>query len=321
MTQEPPPWGQQPQYPPVTPQPPFQQQSPVPQYPAYGGQGYGQQLPPGPPVPPQPRSPKPLYKRAWFLIAAGVVALIVVLGVVGAATGSGDKKKGADKKTAAPATTSAQETTATTSSAAPTTSAPPTPTPTPTQPTTTAPPPSFAQQDYSGSGDQIVTLAPLSSPGVPVLAINYSGARNFVVQTLDASGSTQALLVNAIGAFSGRVLVTGDWPAALQVQSSGDWTVSAVDLTTQAPWDPASGPATGTGDDVIYVQPGAVTGLFAATFTHDGQRNFVVKAYATDGQPHLLINDIGAYTGQVLLPSGTLVITITADGNWTGTPS
>jgi hypothetical protein len=47
-----------------------------------------------------------------------------------------------------------------------------------------------------------------------------------------------------------------------------------------------------------------------------GSSNFAVHAYSDSGAD-LLINEIGKYGGEVLLPSGTLVVEINADGAWT----
>lgn len=74
----------------------------------------------------------------------------------------------------------------------------------------------------------------------------------------------------------------------------------------------------GHGDDVISnISVGS--NIYRVHFTHSGQRNFIVKSYATDDSD-LLINEIGNYDGYVLL-SGTspFAFEITADGYWTYT--
>jgi hypothetical protein len=42
-------------------------------------------------------------------------------------------------------------------------------------------------------------------------------------------------------------------------------------------------------------------------------------AYTADDRS-LLVNEIGKYKGEVLLPDGTVLVTFEADGAWTGTP-
>jgi hypothetical protein len=61
--------------------------------------------------------------------------------------------------------------------------------------------------------------------------------------------------------------------------------------------------------------PGSAEGFVTAKVTHRGSSNFVVRAYG-DSQ-ELLINEIGKYSGEILIPSGTLALEIEADGPWT----
>lgn len=57
-----------------------------------------------------------------------------------------------------------------------------------------------------------------------------------------------------------------------------------------------------------------------ATFTHDGTRNFIVRAHPDSGSPDLLVNKIGAYSGSRLLASTSpVMLDIKADGRWTAT--
>ena len=43
-------------------------------------------------------------------------------------------------------------------------------------------------------------------------------------------------------------------------------------------------------------------------------------AYTADGNRELLVNEIGNYAGEVFVPEGTILLTVEADGAWTGTP-
>ena len=56
----------------------------------------------------------------------------------------------------------------------------------------------------------------------------------------------------------------------------------------------------------------------AATLSHDGDSNFAIWAWGVAGRD-LLVNEIGAYDGTVLVESGLSIWDITADGNWTVT--
>lgn len=58
----------------------------------------------------------------------------------------------------------------------------------------------------------------------------------------------------------------------------------------------------------------------AVAFTHDGQRNFIVRAYTDAPRPDLLVNKIGPYAGVRLLAApGPVSLEVEADGAWTAT--
>ena len=70
-----------------------------------------------------------------------------------------------------------------------------------------------------------------------------------------------------------------------------------------------------------------ISGLIAspsntvATFTHDGSSNFIVRAHRPgEKYADLLVNTIGAYSGQVIVKGkkkSMTYIEVRADGNWT----
>ena len=79
----------------------------------------------------------------------------------------------------------------------------------------------------------------------------------------------------------------------------------------------------GRGDDVITAA--ADNGLHTWHITHDGRSNFAVIAYDQCGGRYGLVNEIGSYSGNVLvrvgngileLCSGEITVEIIADGNW-----
>jgi hypothetical protein len=75
----------------------------------------------------------------------------------------------------------------------------------------------------------------------------------------------------------------------------------------------------GSGQQVTpeFSLPAAFTRV---SFTHQGQRNFIVKAYKAGGREELLANAIGDYTGAALLqgaPGERLLLEVQADGAWT----
>jgi hypothetical protein len=248
---------------------------------------------------PAPGQKKPLVKQWWFWVA--VVVVLALIGGVAGQNGSDDGQAGA-RSTAAPTTTQEQAT-------------PPPASPSAAPPTTTtpeAPAPGAPPEQYSGAGASVVTL---SATDPRILTISHNGGSNFVVYSVDAQGQDIDLLVNEIGSYSGVLplnFMDGAEAAALKIEADGQWNVTSAPLSSAPSWD-GNAPFSAEGAAVVWVA-GAAEGLTPVTLTHQGESNFVAIGYG-DGQS-LLVNEIGAYTGETLLPAGTLVLTVEADGPW-----
>lgn len=167
----------------------------------------------------------------------------------------------------------------------------------------------FEPITQQGTGDSIIEL-----PGsVGMVTATHNGARNFVIQVLDANNeSTGDLLVNTIGAYSGQtafgINAFGDG-ARVQITADGAWDLTIAPLAAAPELAPA-----GSGDAVFLYDGDA--GALAAS--HAGERNFVViEETAGMFSMGLLVNTIGAYSGTVPLSAGPSVITVQADGDWT----
>ncbi len=138
------------------------------------------------------------------------------------------------------------------------------------------------------------------------LYARYDGSSNFAI-VAHKGGERVGLLVNVIGAYDGVTLLeAGD---QLEVTGQGAWHIElrpllGVPLLKDTP--------SGHGDQVVFY-PGPAGKL---TATHSGKSNFAVTIYASKGR-HLLVNDIGAYSGTVVLPAGPGFLVIEADGDWT----
>ncbi len=189
---------------------------------------------------------------------------------------------------------------------------------TPPTATATAEIASFKPIKLSGRGSKVAKFSiPEDAPAIAT--ITNKGASNFAVESIATDGSTNDLLVNEIGNFSGTVLFdesVGQHSVAFKVTSSGTWTITIKPVTAARVWNPAT-KLTGKGDDVVQLQP-AASGLMTLTISHAGASNFAVIAYGPGGS-ELLVNEIGRYSGQVLLPDGALLLSVEADGSWTGT--
>lgn len=174
-------------------------------------------------------------------------------------------------------------------------------------PKSVAPAPVPKEIKYTGRGDKILTITKPDSNGIGYAAITHKGSSNFVVETV---GSEQ-LLVNEIGKYSGRILfdmAEGEDTKRLKITANGSWTVTALPMEKLRRFKDK---ISGEGDDVIvYVGDGGV-----ADIKHTGESNFAVQTYNGDGR-ELLVNEIGSYSGEQLLPADGAIVEITADGDW-----
>lgn len=202
----------------------------------------------------------------------------------------------------------------------PSATVPPTasPTPPPPTPTPTSPPPT--RYPLQGRGAGVSDNLGLAK-GFTTFQFNYQGSSNFIAHLLDSQGNELELLVNTIGAYSGKTAydLPNDGEYVISVQSDGPWTgeVEQPNVDNQ----PGMSSAQGTGDEVVYLKLDA--GLRRLHFTHNGQRNFIVYIYNDVGDRKLLVNEIGSYDGTVPQQIGTgggiFAIAIRADGVWTVT--
>lgn len=175
-------------------------------------------------------------------------------------------------------------------------------------------PGSFTPIVVNGSDNDVVDL---QIPGdVPaVIDFTHDGSSNFIVWSLDSSLGTIDLLVNEIGPYDGRRpvnvwLLNPEVVRHLDITADGNWTVTARSiLETQA----LTTSLNGSGDDVVRYSGGVNT----LTSSHNGSSNFILVGYKTTGEyAGLIVNEIGAYSGTDVIPSGTAIVDIVADGNW-----
>lgn len=219
--------------------------------------------------------------------------------------------------TAAPTDTSAPTATLT---PAPTNTKPPTNTPAPTatpRPTRT-PLPTKTPTDVptpivlTGRGDQVVETGKPDNQAMIAWSV-YNGRSNFIVTAYNANGERIGSLVNAIGAYDGKVPL--DWlknenTTRLEVKSSGDWTITLLPLSKVRVEE--FGRITGAGDDVIAFSDNID---LVSVDASKAQSNFVIWAWS-DTDRDLLINDIAPYTGSAIAQPGAFILTIEADGPW-----
>jgi hypothetical protein len=255
-----------------------------------------------------------LSRRAKIIVSVVVAVLVLAaIGSVGKSPATGSEATASPSTPVAVASVgasvievpSAEPSTGATSEPTPVPTAEPTPEPTPVP----TPVPSILKT--SGKGDKIVKMA--AQDGPTWAKITNKGGDNFAVVSY-TGGTYGDLLVNEIGSYAGQVYIATGIDR-LKVTSSGTWTIEVRPITTAKHWN-GEAPLAGKGDAVINLVgwPSGIT-----TITNKSKSNFAVIAYSEDGgYLDLLVNDIGNYSGEVLLPDADpIVLAIHAvGGTW-----
>lgn len=179
---------------------------------------------------------------------------------------------------------------------------------------------SFAAITLEGTGKKVPRFT-IPANSAAIAEATYSGAGTFAITSVAADGNTNDLLVNTTGAYEGTVLfdASGEQTVAFEVDATGAWTIVVKPVSSARIWD-GTATLTGNGDDVVQISP-ASTGLVTLDLDYKGERNFAVTAIAGEADDaDLLANATGTFTGQVLLPPGSLLLTVRASGPWSAKP-
>lgn len=188
----------------------------------------------------------------------------------------------------------------------------PTATPTPVRPTA-------APEHYSGIGSDVLDVH-WSSPGA-LHIVGNAASRNFIIKSFGRNGEYLDLLVNVVDPYSGIRPVnlknysdSGD-VARLQIEATGSWEITYYPLNH--PFVHAlsvPGEFSGSGDDVILLS-GKRPDLGIIDGASKG--NFIVIAYRYTKYLDLLVNEIGSYSGTVIVPAEADILVVEATGPWT----
>jgi hypothetical protein len=262
--------------------------------------------------------------RRGKIIIVSVIALVVL--IIGATNAQDDPETASDTTPTAEASETPEATASAEPTAEPTPEVTPEPTPEPTptpRPTPTPEPtPVFATIELAGTGDAVPRFE-IPSDQAAIASVTHVGGANFVIWTISDAGTQNDLLVNTIGTYSGTVLFDeqdGQHSVAFEVTADGSWTIAIQPLSGARGWNGRAA-LSGAGDDVVrFRRP--VSGLLTADVSHNGAGNFVIHSFG--GGPFgqdLLVNEIGAYSGEILISDGTFLLEVNADGGWSITPS
>lgn len=166
----------------------------------------------------------------------------------------------------------------------------------------------------TGQGNGKADFPFADSTGLATITNEGTGA--FGVWTVGADGSRQAQIVDRQGAYVGtRRFAATNGRVTFEVESDGPWSIEVKPAIKARTWNRAD-PLTGDGDDValLFPQPNGDVGV---TVISDGAIG--IAAYA-GGSKHELINGNGTFRGEVVLPAGTSLLEISADGAWSISP-
>lgn len=164
----------------------------------------------------------------------------------------------------------------------------------------------------SGTGDGVVNVAIESATRILEFSCPACTG-NTSVWAGTAEDPKLDLLVNTIGAYSGRQIIGfADFDSilytTLTITANSPWTLRTYDISEARQ---VGSSATGSGDDVIMFNS---AGAFA-TMSHHGEGYFGIWALSYTGDFDLLANTIGDYWGTRPLVSPAL-LQITSEGSW-----
>ena len=170
---------------------------------------------------------------------------------------------------------------------------------------------------FSGAGTQTVPLTSGLPSDYQIVSFTHAGTGSFRVASLDVAGNELEVLVTREGSFWGRVVA--DDPesyAALAVVADGAWSASFLPTTSATPFGLGI-TAGGMQDDVLLLPASVPDDAGLVTARHDGAADFIVWEYGPDGRALALpINEVGAFSGQANLATGTRFLEVAATGEW-----
>jgi hypothetical protein len=170
---------------------------------------------------------------------------------------------------------------------------------------------------YTGTGDDVLMIEKPKA-GLPALLVvsGNSVSKNFSMISYSSNREYIDLLVNTTDAYSGIVPI--DLPPStetkmLKVTATGSWQISVYSIGA-AQKISVEAPKTDSGDNVLWIEGKA---SIADISGNSEGSNFSVIAYDGNGNyADLLVNTTDPYSGRVLLPANTLLLKISATGNW-----
>lgn len=175
--------------------------------------------------------------------------------------------------------------------------------------------PAVDSVELAGNGDDVVLLrTPLEVFAAMRVDAN-SSSRYFGVKPVYLDGESGSSLVNTTDPFLGTVLLEGNRSNALggfEIRATGDWTLTLTSIS-EVPLLESGETFLGSGDELLRVKETEGLTTLDAVGNAEG-RYFRLKPYGARSSS--LINTTDPYNGTVRVPAGTVLLEVTATGDW-----
>lgn len=181
------------------------------------------------------------------------------------------------------------------------------------------PEPEIAPQRFSGSRHDRTEPFPIEG-GLVVFHIEHDGGGNFIVVLEDEDGNRVDGLINEIGSFEGSTAThVEEGTYVISLRALSDWSVrveqpryaSGEELPVSFDDDQSAATEAFEVDEATTVE---------FTFTHEGQRNIIVRLLDRDGQRVASILNAQGSVDTTLnheIEAGIYLLDVRADGPWT----
>lgn len=169
-------------------------------------------------------------------------------------------------------------------------------------------------QVYTGNGDYVLTLETVPDRYLLEVTGN-AGSDYFGVAPYDLQGNRELSVVSTTEPYHGIVLPP-QMPVMLEISASGAWEIDVRPLESARTIRKGE-TVTGTGDEVILIDPSAGAPTTAAVTGNAGGNYFGVVPYDADIDRMIsLINTTDPYSGTVLLKGSPALLRLEAVGDW-----
>ena len=175
----------------------------------------------------------------------------------------------------------------------------------------------FCLDEYTGAGDDVIIIQKPTEdmPAILMISGNYN-KRHFSITSYDKNNSYIELIVNTTEQYTGLVpidLPNNTITKFLEISANGSWKIQVFPIGA-CPRIKIGEPFSGKGDYLLWVEGSA---SLASISGNSSKRHFSVIAYdGYGGYNGLMVNTTESYTGKVRVPKNTLLLKISAIGDW-----